>query len=335
MKYERSWTGVTGLLRACGRAFPDLLAVLAYVGLMDAVLVSSGLEGPARVLIGLPLLVFVPGYGLLAALFPRRQDDPGAKAFAGVSVGALTTFERTALSFGVSVALLPLLALALDLLGTGFGAETILVALNLVVFATVVVAAIRRMYLLETEQFAGSGLGWFTRRLSNVSSMSRFNAAVTALLVVTAVVAMSSLAVALVAPNDGEQYTNVALLSENESGALVAGDYPTDIERGERASLTVAVENREQRTVDYTLVGELQRVDRSGGSIEVLEETEVARASRTVEHGETWNANASVSPTMTGEGLRLVYHVYRGEAPSDASVDTDYRHVHLWTNVTG
>jgi len=47
------------------------------------------------------LVLFLPGYTLIATLFPRKDDLDG--------------IERVALSFGLSIAITPLLGLALIL----------------------------------------------------------------------------------------------------------------------------------------------------------------------------------------------------------------------------
>jgi len=50
---------------------------------------------PIRIILGLPLVLFLPGYSLIAALFPRKDDLDG--------------IERVALSFGLSIAIVPLI----------------------------------------------------------------------------------------------------------------------------------------------------------------------------------------------------------------------------------
>ena len=47
-----------------------------------------------QVIIGLPLVLFIPGYALSYAFFPKKKD--------------LELMERIALSFGLSFALIPL-----------------------------------------------------------------------------------------------------------------------------------------------------------------------------------------------------------------------------------
>jgi len=161
MSYKESESGMAHVLLSHVRHHSDLLLVVGYAVVMDAILIDGGLDGPLRVLLRFPLLVFVPGYGLLAALFPRQyRAVPGKRSFAEVGRGALSASERATLSFGASVALLPLLALALELLGVGFGSTTVVAALSVFLFAVVVFALIRRLRVPESERFTGSLLAW-------------------------------------------------------------------------------------------------------------------------------------------------------------------------------
>jgi len=53
-----------------------------------------------RIILGLPFMLFFPGYTLIAALFPKRN--------------ALDSIERVALSFGLSIAVVSLVGLILN-----------------------------------------------------------------------------------------------------------------------------------------------------------------------------------------------------------------------------
>lgn len=300
---------------------------------MDGVLLSGSLDGAARTILGLPLLVFVPGYAVLAVLFPRHRDGTAPRAFAGVADGALTSFERIALSFGVSLALLPPLALVIEVFAAGFGPWTILGGVNAFIIASLVAAAIRRFTIYETEGFDEPRSVLLTWLHTRLTSGSRLDRGLFAVLMVAAVLATSTLAVGLVAPGDGESYTNVAMLTEDEDGELTTAGYPTNLTAGEPVDYVIAIENHEGQQVEYTLIGELQRVDRTNDSVTVVEESEVVRRSRTVRDNRSWLADVSVDPTMTGDDLRLAFMVYVGEPPDNGRVDTAAEYVHVWVDV--
>src|SRR5659263_694396 len=85
-----------------GKKVPsDLLIVMELVLLTDIFVLTPGLsESVLRNILGLPLVLFLPGYALIAALFPAKSDLDG--------------IERTALSFGLSIAVVPLMGLGLN-----------------------------------------------------------------------------------------------------------------------------------------------------------------------------------------------------------------------------
>ena len=72
-----------------------LVAVLCMVFVL-----TPRLNGTfVKTILELFVILFIPGYSLIAALFPRKDD--------------LEDIERTALSFGLSVTITPLIGLAL------------------------------------------------------------------------------------------------------------------------------------------------------------------------------------------------------------------------------
>ena len=84
----------------------------------------------ARVILGLPFLLFFPGYNLMAALFPKK--------------GSLSGVERVALSFGISIAVVPLIGLILNYTPWGIRLHPILISLAVFILATSGVAWYRR-----------------------------------------------------------------------------------------------------------------------------------------------------------------------------------------------
>ena len=98
-----------------------------------------------RVLLGLLLVLFLPGYSLIAALFPRKDDLDG--------------IERIALSFGLSIAVVPLIGLALNYTPLGIRLVPVLLGLSLFTVLLAVVAGVRRVWMPEAERFVVEGWG--------------------------------------------------------------------------------------------------------------------------------------------------------------------------------
>jgi uncharacterized membrane protein len=104
----------------------------------------------------------------------------------------------------------------------------------------------------------------------------------------------------------------------------------------------VGIGNQEHEQVEYTVVVQLQRVEivnesgatTNGTTVRVLEERGLQRFQAELAHNETWHNQHTVTPTMTGEGLRLQYLLYRGDPPAEPSAETAYRELHLWVNVS-
>ena len=82
--------------------------------------------------------------------------------------------------------------------------------------------------------------------------------------------------------------------------------------------------------VSYTVVVQLERVGADGA---VVDRIELDRLSATVAPGERWTRQHEVTPTTTGEDLRLSYLLFVGDAPADPTRE-DARHAtHVWVTV--
>jgi uncharacterized membrane protein len=162
------------------------------------------------------------------------------------------------------------------------------------------------------------------RRLAGVANV---------LLIVSVLIATATMGYALAVPQDGESYSSISLLTENDSGELVAEGYPTNFTAGEPADLVVSVENDEGSETDYTVVVVVQRVDPSADGVRVLEQQELDRIEATVGPGETWRQEHQVASEMVGEDLRLTYLLYRGEPPETPTRENAYHDLYVWMDV--
>jgi uncharacterized membrane protein len=122
------------------RFLDDLFAIwLATIALLVAILLAP--NNPARIVLGLPFVLFFPGYILIAALYPRRSDLDGV--------------ERVALSLGLSLAVVPLIGLVLNYTPWGIRLTPILVSLALFIAMCSAAAVRQRMRHSAAERFAG------------------------------------------------------------------------------------------------------------------------------------------------------------------------------------
>ena len=269
-----------------------VLAVLCSIALV-AVDVAASPATPARVALGVPFVLVLPGYVLTAALFPHRTD--------------LDFLERTALSVGLSAAIIPLLGLALNYSPWGIRPHPIVLSVMLFTLLVAAVAAVRRR-LLPREQAFRPALAIPWRRLLPASAVTRALAAVAALLVVIPAVAGAYL---LILPKGGETYTEFYALGPG--GRTEA--YPSVLSLGESARLILGVANHEGRDSGYQIVAKIDGA--------------IARSvlALRLEDGERWEREVAVAPSRAGDGQKVEYLLYR------EGVSKAYRRLHLWLNV--
>lgn len=309
----------------------DLATVIAHVLLTLAVVLLPGIrETPLRVVFGLPFVLFLPGYAVVAALFP----EDGGTDEAGDREG-IDGIERVALSFGLSIAVVPLIGLVLNFTPFGIRLVPILVSVSGLTIGLAVVGAVRRWQLPEAERFHVPYRAWIADgRAELFQPETRADGALNVLLVVSVVLAVGSVGYAVTVPQQGESFTEFYLLTQQENGELVADNYPTNFTQGDSQSLLVGIGNHEHKPVTYSVVVELQRVQIVNNSTRVLDTEALDRYIVDVAANETVHRVQNITPTMTGDRLRLAFLLYTDGVPADPSVENAYRELHLWINVT-
>ena len=97
----------------------------------------------ARYALGSVIVLFLPGYSLVEALYPDE--------------GSLSPLERLALSIGLSLALVPLVGLILNYTPWGIRLSPVVVALTILVASLLLVSAYRKFTLMKLRVSAKSG----------------------------------------------------------------------------------------------------------------------------------------------------------------------------------
>ena len=351
------------------RALPaDLAAVTVGVWLtLGAVFIPGINDTPLRVVFGLGFLLVFPGYAFIAALFPEAGTKPapaesapadpepaadekpapvpGTTAAAEAetatsgqddhSGGGIDGIERVALSFGLSIAIVPLIGLVLNFTPWGIRLAPVALSVSVFTLVSVAIAAQRRWALPPDERFYVPYQEWLAAaRTELFEPESQTDTALNILLAASVVLAVGSVGYAVAVPSQGEAFTEFYLLTENTDEELVADEYPENLTVGEPESLIVGIENNEYTPREYTVVVQLQTVTTQENTTTVTERTELDRFSASLAHNETYRERHSVTPTRAGENLRVKYLLYDGDVPETPSAETAYRDLHLWVTVS-
>ncbi|SFG73167.1 Uncharacterized membrane protein [Halopelagius inordinatus] len=310
----------------------DLLGVLAAVFVAAlAVTVPVVSETPLRAVVTFPFLLFVPGYSFVAAVFPAAETRDEVEA----SHRQLSNVERVTLSLGSSVAIVPLFGFALNFTPWGFRLVPMLAALGLFSVVCVGLAATRRSKLPEERRFSPPVSRWYRGfRNEFVPHRTQTDAALNVALAAMVLLAVASVGYVLVDQQNGERYTELYLLTENDDGRLVTDGYPTELTATQSRSLVVGVRNHEHEQMSYTVVTKLQRVRSGGGSTTVVEEERLDRFGVALASNESTRQRRVLTPSLTGDRLRLTVSLYRGDGAENPETGEAYRRTHLWVNVT-
>ncbi|MFC6766317.1 DUF1616 domain-containing protein [Natrinema soli] len=350
----------------------DLAAVVALVITTNVAALAPVIrETPLRVPLGLAFVLFVPGYAFIAALFPEAGESPVSVDESGLpadsevmddelepdgwydsiaSRSGIDGLERVALSFGLSIAVVPLIGLVLNFTPWGIRLVPIVVSVSGFTLVATIVAASRRQALPVDERFQVPYREWYAAgRTELLEPDTRADAALNVLLVVSVMLAVGTVGYAVMVPPDDEQFSAIYLLTEDDDGELVADNYPTEFVQGESRELFVGIDNHEQETTEYTVVVLEQDVEvvENETALEegepnatvnetvVREQRELDRFSTTVAHNESWHQTYELEPTMTGENQRVVWLLFPGgDVPAEPSMDDTEYSVHLWMNVS-
>jgi uncharacterized membrane protein len=243
----------------------------------------------ARIILGLPFVLFFTGYTLMAALFPKK--------------GSLGGVERVALSFGLSIAVVPLIGLILSYTPWGIRLYPILISLAVFILATSGVAWYRRGKLAPEERFRVP----FNIKLPFWRGQSTTDKVLSVVLAVVIAGAIGTLGYVIAAPKVGEKFTEFYILGPEGK----AEHYPEELKVGEEGRVIVGIVNHEQEQASYKVEvwidGEKAKL-RIGG--EDRDEIMVE-----LENEEGWREEVSFVPQKAGEKQKVEFVLYKDGEP--------------------
>jgi uncharacterized membrane protein len=282
--------------------------ILIFIGLvvLDG-LIATGVKGfpnalaIVRLVLGLIYVLFIPGYTLQLFLIPSTIE--------------LDPIERTAISFALSIAIVPLFTLVLDWLPWGISLWPFVISLSIFILVCMIGATIRQLQLPEDRQF--TPISWNILRTSweRQDRLQKFVYILTSFTILITV--LITLAI-LVLPKPAQSFTEFYLLGSDR----LAESYPNQVAPSEIISVTIGVNNLERKPMDYRL--EVWQADPTGERQRQLVGTAIPfslQSGETNEWIQEWRA------AWFGQNQRFEFLLYKADQIEP------YRRLLLWMDI--
>jgi len=275
------------------RAQSDLLLLIVVTVLLIVVITFSP-DNALRIAFGLLLVLFFPGYTLVAALFPGKSQLDG--------------IERLALSFVLSFALVALIGFILNYTPWGIRLYPVLLVITIFILATSLIAWYRRHRLVEVERFVVS----LNLSLAPWRGKGLADKVLSLVLVLVILGAIGTISYALTAPKVGERFTEFYILGPGGN----VEDYPGELVRGEEASVIVGIINREHEDMSYRVVV----------TIDGIRHNEIGPV--LLNPGNKWEGQTGFTPTRLGDNQKVDFLLYK-----TGQSKPYLKPLHLWVDV--
>ena len=300
------------------------IALLWIIGTVSCIYLPFLQNTPFRVAFALPFILFIPGYLLIAALFPADDD--------------LDWIERIALSFGLSIAVVPLIGLGLNYTPWGIRLDPIVTSLVIFALAMATIAAYRRI-ILPVERRLRIPFNEVKEGMKEElfpKESSRLDRILSVILICAIILAIGTTIYVIVVPKEGEKFTEFYILGEN----AMAADYPTNFRAGTEQFVIIGIGNHEYRNVTYTtqVLGFNQQFDTSTNTSSILSSALLGSYQIEIPHNETVERRFDFTISDT-EINRIQFLLFTEDLPGPGLspaelVNSSYRDLHLWIRVT-
>jgi uncharacterized membrane protein len=286
-------------------------------------------------ILGLPFILFIPGYILIFALFPTRKTNRG-----------IDFLERITLSFGFSIAIIPLIGLGLNYTSWGIRLESILLCI-FVFIACVGFLGIYRWFNIDSDERFRIRID-----LSQVKSASRLNSIFTITIIISILLAVIAVVYISINVTQEEKYTEFYILPIDRNTT----HYLKNLSIGERYNLILGIFNHEYKTINYVI--EIWLINQSTYYNELEKENKtvinnmwfIDKISITLDHknfektlNTQWEHRYSISINRIGS-FKLAFLLFTSPSGiynkdidyaeiAEEKINNAYREIHLWINV--
>lgn len=251
-----------------------------------------------RVILGMPFILFFPGYALISALYPARDAISGA--------------HRLMLSFALSIAIIPLILLLLNFTSWGIRINPILYSIAAFTAIISVVAWFGRIRKPKSDRFIVE----FNLRLpawKGFWKAGTANRIISVILLLAILGAIVTLVYVIRMPDTGEKFTEFYILSASGK----AMNYPQLLTLGEEGKVIVGIVNHERSAMSYQVEVRINGVKDSETS------------SVTLANGEKWESEVTFTPKIISTNQKVEFLLYKGGEASPYMEP-----LHFWMDVS-
>lgn len=289
-----------------GKKFPlDILIVIIF-SIIGAVMAFALPDGNfLRTILGIPLLIFFPGYALVSALWPGKSLD---------------NIERIALSFGLSIVLSAIVGMAM-----AYTIDLTLVSITMGLLVLIILLCVltffQRSKIPEDDLFNFQLSKAIPQMPDNKPEM--FFVIMLAACLIASGITMGYL---ITRPASGESYSEFYLLDINST----TQNYPVNLSVNEVGQVIVSINCNEYHFTEYEILFGLEGAGDTGltstwDEPQVMNTPILTRRNVTLDHEGVFEDVCEFSFTAAGT-YQIVWELeVNGQ-------DTNYQ-VHLWVEV--
>jgi uncharacterized membrane protein len=264
------------------------------LGLIMEIHAISVIFTSMRIVAGLVVVLFWPGYCLQTAVFPRQRHLEG--------------WERVALSFGLSIGVLAAMAPVLDRLPWGVRFGPVVIGYAVFMLICTGVGAYRRRNIPEADRYCG------IKSMNVADWWKHTEASVRKAYAVQAVAVLGGVGVLIanmIVPHPGEQYSEFYIVGADG----LAEGFIQEVRVGERVEVRCGIGNHEGAAAEYR--------------VEVRQEGELIgrRGPFGLQDGDVLEAAVEFAAAREGDDVNIEFWLIR-----DAE-ERAYRRLELWMDV--
>ncbi|UCD08033.1 MAG: DUF1616 domain-containing protein [Dehalococcoidales bacterium] len=258
----------------------DELIALNLVSILLLFCVLFLPDNPLRIIPGIPFVLFLPGYSLIAALYPRKTSINGR--------------ERVLWSIGLSVAIVPLISLSLNLIPPGIRLVPVAIGMASFIFIMSSVAWYRRRSLVEYERFS---ISFSLNTPSRWREAPNFDKTLYICLTLVILFSVGVMGYKITNPVPEERITELFILNVEGN----AFDYPDRLKIGEEAKVVISITNSEHEEMSYRLEVKIDgELTNTIGDIKL-------------EHGETLKKEITFGFSHSGVNQKVEFSLFRAD----------------------